>query len=261
MHGARRRRVGSEGGRPRPAQIVVRGADGRTVEAATDLMVTREPVGGRPRTHPGRESWRGLAAPLPRAPSSVCSSRGGLPAPVALSPRRGDRGRVLFALLGRGRRRSRNLGAAVLAGVTFLTVLPELVIEVRFAFTQQTSLVSANLTGATRLLLTAAVAMPVLGAWLLARRGPAPAVSSPRRGAWISRSSSCGGLRHRAGAARAGHPDRRAIAHWPLLFFLRRIAVPRRAASRCRCLRRPCRSAATGTPGPGWRGWLDSRRQ
>jgi cation:H+ antiporter len=62
-------------------------------------------------------------------------------------------------------------GGLVLAGITFLTVLPELVIEVRFAFTQQTSLVSANLTGATRLLLTAAVAMPLLAVWLLARRG------------------------------------------------------------------------------------------
>jgi cation:H+ antiporter len=62
-------------------------------------------------------------------------------------------------------------GGLVLAGITFLTILPELVIEVRFAFTQQTSLVSANLTGATRLLLTAATAMPLLVVWLLGRRG------------------------------------------------------------------------------------------
>jgi cation:H+ antiporter len=62
-------------------------------------------------------------------------------------------------------------GGMVLAGITLVTVLPELIVEVHFAYTQQTSLVSANLTGATRLLLTGATAMPVLGAWLLARRG------------------------------------------------------------------------------------------
>jgi cation:H+ antiporter len=62
-------------------------------------------------------------------------------------------------------------GGLVLAGIVLVTVLPELIVEVHFAYTQQTSLVSANLTGATRLLLTGATAMPVLGAWLLARRG------------------------------------------------------------------------------------------
>ena len=62
-------------------------------------------------------------------------------------------------------------GGLVLAGITLVTVLPELIVEVHFAYTQQTSLVSANLTGATRLLLTGATAMPVMGAWLLARRG------------------------------------------------------------------------------------------
>jgi cation:H+ antiporter len=62
-------------------------------------------------------------------------------------------------------------GGLVLVGITLVTVLPELIVEVHFAYTQQTSLVSANLTGATRLLLTGATAMPVLGAWLLARRG------------------------------------------------------------------------------------------
>jgi cation:H+ antiporter len=62
-------------------------------------------------------------------------------------------------------------GGMVLAGITLVTVLPELIVEVHFAYTQQTSLVSANRTCATRLLLTGATAMPVLGAWLLARRG------------------------------------------------------------------------------------------
>src|SRR3954453_1126051 len=66
-------------------------------------------------------------------------------------------------------------GGLVLAGITLVTGLPELVVEVNFAYTQQIDLVSANLTGATRLLLTGATAMPVLGAWLLARRGQPPA--------------------------------------------------------------------------------------
>jgi cation:H+ antiporter len=65
-------------------------------------------------------------------------------------------------------------GGLVLAGITLVTVLPELVVEVHFAYTQQIDLVSANLTGATRLLLTGATAMPVLGAWLLSRRGLPP---------------------------------------------------------------------------------------
>jgi cation:H+ antiporter len=64
-------------------------------------------------------------------------------------------------------------GRLVLSVVVLMTVLPELVIEVHFAFSQQTALVSANLTGATRLLLTGATAMPVLAAWLLSRRGQA----------------------------------------------------------------------------------------
>jgi cation:H+ antiporter len=71
-------------------------------------------------------------------------------------------------------------GGLVLAGVTLVTVLPELVVETHFAYTQQTELVSANLTGATRLLLTGAVAMPVLGAWLLARRGQRAEAASYR---------------------------------------------------------------------------------
>ena len=71
-------------------------------------------------------------------------------------------------------------GGVVLAGVTLVTVLPELVVETHFAYTQQTELVSANLTGATRLLLTGAVAMPVLGAWLLARRGQRAEAASYR---------------------------------------------------------------------------------
>ncbi len=61
-------------------------------------------------------------------------------------------------------------GGLILAVVAAIAVLPEYVIEVHFAFTQQAELVTANLTGATRLLLVCAVALPLLVA-LLARRG------------------------------------------------------------------------------------------
>src|SRR3954449_10043664 len=60
-------------------------------------------------------------------------------------------------------------GGLVLAAVALVGVLPEFIIEVHFAFTQQAALVTANLTGATRLLLTVAVALPLLLA--VRRRG------------------------------------------------------------------------------------------
>jgi cation:H+ antiporter len=64
-------------------------------------------------------------------------------------------------------------GGLVLAVVALVTVLPEFVIEVRFAYIQETDLVSANLTGATRLLLTGATAMPLIVAFIARRRGQA----------------------------------------------------------------------------------------
>jgi cation:H+ antiporter len=63
-------------------------------------------------------------------------------------------------------------------------VLPEYTIEVHFAFVQEAGLVTANLTGATRLLLTGATALPLLVAFLAQRRGqPQPPIrlSSHRR--------------------------------------------------------------------------------
>jgi cation:H+ antiporter len=75
-------------------------------------------------------------------------------------------------------------GGLVLAAVALVGVLPEYIIEVHFAFTQQAGLVTANLTGATRILLTGAVGLPLAVA-LLARRNhgvPAPIeVSAHRR--------------------------------------------------------------------------------
>jgi cation:H+ antiporter len=62
-------------------------------------------------------------------------------------------------------------GRLVLTVVALVAVLPEFTVETHFAFTQQTTFISANLTGATRLLVTGAAGMPLLGAWLLSRRG------------------------------------------------------------------------------------------
>jgi cation:H+ antiporter len=59
-------------------------------------------------------------------------------------------------------------GVAV-AGIAFVAVLPEFVIEVYFAFTGQIEYVSASLTGATRLLLTCAVGMPAIASLVLGR--------------------------------------------------------------------------------------------
>ena len=64
-------------------------------------------------------------------------------------------------------------GGFVLAAIALVTVLPEFIIEVRFAFIQQTDLVTANLTGATRLLLAGAIALPLLVAFLARRRNAA----------------------------------------------------------------------------------------
>jgi cation:H+ antiporter len=62
-------------------------------------------------------------------------------------------------------------GGLVLAAVALVGVLPEFTIEVHFAFVQEASLVTANLTGATRLLLTGATALPLVVAFLAQRRG------------------------------------------------------------------------------------------
>jgi cation:H+ antiporter len=68
-------------------------------------------------------------------------------------------------------------GGPVLAVVALVAVLPEFVIETRFAYSQQAQLVTANLTGATRLLLTGATAMPLLVPLIARKSGraaPAP---------------------------------------------------------------------------------------
>jgi cation:H+ antiporter len=61
-------------------------------------------------------------------------------------------------------------GGLVLAVIALVTVLPEFVIEARFAYAGETRLVTANLTGATRLLLTGAVGLPLALAFIARRR-------------------------------------------------------------------------------------------
>jgi cation:H+ antiporter len=61
-------------------------------------------------------------------------------------------------------------GGLVLAVVALVAVLPEFIVELRFAYIQQTELVTANLTGATRLLLTGAAAVPVIVGVVAPRR-------------------------------------------------------------------------------------------
>src|SRR3954452_23301721 len=61
-------------------------------------------------------------------------------------------------------------GGLVLAVIALLAVLPEFVIETRFAYAQRTELVTANLTGATRLLLTGAVGLPLAVGFIARRR-------------------------------------------------------------------------------------------
>src|SRR3954470_22446475 len=64
-------------------------------------------------------------------------------------------------------------GGLVLAVIALVAVLPEFIIEVRFAYIQETGLVTANLTGATRLLLTGATALPLVVVFLARKRGQA----------------------------------------------------------------------------------------
>jgi cation:H+ antiporter len=75
-------------------------------------------------------------------------------------------------------------GGLVLAAIALLAVLPEFVIETRFAYGQETELVTANLTGATRLLLTGAVGLPLAVAYIARRRSQVAAsleLAAPRR--------------------------------------------------------------------------------
>jgi cation:H+ antiporter len=61
----------------------------------------------------------------------------------------------------------------VVAVVAFVAILPEFIVEVHFALTGQAEYVTANLTGASRLLLGCAVALPAAVSLLPRRKRPA----------------------------------------------------------------------------------------
>ncbi len=61
-------------------------------------------------------------------------------------------------------------GRLVVTVIALVALLPEFIIEIRFAYILEDELVTANLTGATRLLLTGALALPLLVAFLASRR-------------------------------------------------------------------------------------------
>jgi cation:H+ antiporter len=62
----------------------------------------------------------------------------------------------------------------VVAAVAFVAVLPEYVVEVHFAFTGRADFVTANLTGASRLLLGVCIALPAAVALIPRRWRPGP---------------------------------------------------------------------------------------
>jgi len=74
---------------------------------------------------------------------------------------------------------------AVVATVAFVAILPEYIVELHFAFTGRTEYVSANLTGASRLLLGVCVALPAAVAalprrWRRVSVGPIELVPAQR---------------------------------------------------------------------------------
>jgi cation:H+ antiporter len=73
-------------------------------------------------------------------------------------------------------------GRLVIMVVVLVAALPELTVEVQLAYARHAQLVTANLTGATRLLLTAAIALPALGAVLARSRGQPVTSPAPNPG-------------------------------------------------------------------------------
>ena len=73
----------------------------------------------------------------------------------------------------------------VIAVVAFVAILPEYIVEIHYAFTGHAEYVTANLTGASRLLLGFAVALPAMIGLLRGRWGVAPigrlSLASPHR--------------------------------------------------------------------------------
>ena len=146
----------------------------------------------------------------------------------------------------------------VIAVVAFVAILPEYVVEVHYAFTGQAEYVTANLTGASRLLLGLRSRCPPwsgccadAGAWRRSGR-----CRSRRRIAWSWRSSRWPASGRSAGwrAAELTTLDAAVLVGLYVL-YLRRVAaiggegpppVGRRGADRGSCRRR---SASDGWPG------------
>ena len=91
--------------------------------------------------------------------------------------------------VGGRRRRSGLLRGLVLAVIALARRAARVRHRVRFAFIQQAELVTANLTGATRLLLTGATALPLLVAFLARRSRRMYRRSSTTTDGWSSGSS------------------------------------------------------------------------
>ena len=109
----------------------------------------------------------------------------------------------------------------VVAAVAFVAILPEYIVEVHFAFIGQAEYVTANLTGASRLLLGVCVALPAAVALL------------PRR--WRPRAVGAG--RGRAGPARRAGDPRASPALWALRGVVRGRLTPARRGRADRAVR------------------------
>ena len=121
-----------------------------------------------------RDSRRAVAVAGSCAALGLLARSATLPAPVAvLTLGAGLVGASLLLSWAADAAEVELSGGLILAILTLVTVLPELLIELHFVHARQLGLITANLTGATRLLLTGATAMPVVTAALLAFRGKA----------------------------------------------------------------------------------------
>src|SRR3954454_8472906 len=152
--------------RPSPDQPRPRPAAARVVRTATGPAAA--PLSERP-------AWQTkLALMAACTVPGVLARLGGahLPPPMALVVFGGAVMAAAFMLAAAAEAAEMDLppGLAV-AGVAFVAVLPEFVIEVYFAFSGQVEFVTASLTGSTRLLLGFAVGMPALASFVLTRRG------------------------------------------------------------------------------------------
>src|SRR3954470_12896242 len=160
--------------RPSPDQARPRPAAARAVRTATGPAAASATLSERPAWQTKLVLMAACTVP------GVLARLGGahLPPPMALIAFGGAVMAAAFMLAAAAEAAELDLppGLAV-AGVAFVAVLPEVVIEGFFAFTGQVEVVTASLTGSTRLLLGFAVGMPALASFVLTRRGRPPVIS------------------------------------------------------------------------------------